>query len=108
MHLERFAASSLDVDRTDGARSSFEIELASTGVVLPVGPDDRVIDVVRTQVPTMPFSCEEGYCGSCETGVLEGLLCHRDQILTQDERDADDVMMICVGRSLSDRLVLDL
>ncbi|GAB3195679.1 PDR/VanB family oxidoreductase [Nocardioides hungaricus] len=108
LHLERFGAAPVDLDADDGARDHFEIELASSGIVLPVGPDDRVIDVVRTQVPGMPFSCEEGYCGSCETGVLAGLPCHRDQLLSAEEHDANDVMMICVGRAKSDRLVLDL
>lgn len=109
LHLERFSAAEKDSDAIDdGALQVFEVELASSGEVLTVGPDERIIDAVRTLVPDMPFSCEEGYCGSCETGVLEGRPCHRDQLLNQQERDAGDVMMICVGRSFSDRLVLDL
>jgi hypothetical protein len=40
--------------------------------------------------------------------VLEGLPDHRDSVLTEAEKRANDCMMICVSRSCSDRLVLDL
>ena len=33
---------------------------------------------------------------------------HRDSVLTDDEREANEVMMICVSRSCTERLVLDL
>lgn len=108
LHLERFGASGLDTAADDGGLDNFEVEIASTGQVLKVGPDDRLLDVVRELVPHVPVSCEEGVCGSCETGVLGGLPCHRDLVLSEDERAANDCMMICVGRSLSPRLVLDL
>jgi cytochrome P450 len=53
-------------------------------------------------------SCAEGTCGTCETAVLGGVPDHRDSVLTQEERAAGDCMMICVSRSCSARLVLDL
>ena len=40
--------------------------------------------------------------------VLAGEPDHRDSLLDDDERDADDCMYICVSRSCTDRLVLDL
>jgi ferredoxin len=53
-------------------------------------------------------SCREGTCGTCETTVLAGEPDHRDSILDDDERSTADCMFICVSRSCSDRLVLDL
>jgi ferredoxin len=53
-------------------------------------------------------SCLEGVCGTCETAVLEGIPDHRDSLLSEDEREANEYMMVCVSRSKSDRLVLDL
>jgi ferredoxin len=50
----------------------------------------------------------EGICGTCETPVLEGRPDHRDSVLSDEEMAANDCMMLCVSRSLSDRLVLDL
>jgi ferredoxin len=53
-------------------------------------------------------SCAEGPCGTCETAVISGEPDHRDSVLNQLEREANDCMMICVSRSCGPRLVLDL
>ncbi|MDX2600313.1 PDR/VanB family oxidoreductase [Streptomyces caniscabiei] len=109
LHLERFGAKPQDADDAAAASNTpFEVELARSGRTLTVPADRRLIDVVREVVPQVPFSCEEGYCGSCETGVLDGIPDHRDQVLTPDERDSNETMMICVGRCLSRKLTLDL
>ena len=56
----------------------------------------------------VPWSCEEGICGSCETRVLEGQVDHRDMVLTPAEQAENKVMMVCVSGCKSERLVLDL
>jgi ferredoxin len=50
----------------------------------------------------------DGVCGTCEAAVLEGKPDHRDSLLTEDERAEGDVMYICVSRSCSEELVLDI
>ena len=106
VRFERFGSSGVEISHEGD--TAFEVTLQRTGATLTVGAGERIIDVVRTVVPSVPFSCEEGFCGSCETGVLEGEPEHRDTILSPEERAANDCMMICVGRSRSARLVLDL
>jgi ferredoxin len=54
------------------------------------------------------FSCQDGFCGSCETRVLEGTPEHRDSVLTEGERAENKVMMICVSGCRGEGLVLDL
>ena len=56
----------------------------------------------------MLSSCRRGVCGTCETTVLAGRPDHRDALLDDDERDTADFMYVCVSRSATDRLVLDL
>jgi ferredoxin-NADP reductase len=111
LHVERFTAAETLAgapgEQAAGA-AAFEINLKRTGVIRTVPADRSILDVVREVVPDAPFSCEEGFCGSCETRVLEGIPEHHDSILDDDERAANNTMMICVGRSRSDRLVLDL
>ncbi|GAB13289.1 oxidoreductase [Arthrobacter globiformis NBRC 12137] len=107
-HFERFGADPNAVPEDTDGDTAFEVELATTGKTLTVAADQKLIDVVRKVVPSVPFSCEQGYCGSCETGVLAGIPLHRDQLLTEDERACNDTMMICVGRSRSPKLVLDI
>ncbi|WP_034271400.1 PDR/VanB family oxidoreductase [Haloechinothrix halophila] len=105
LHVERFSPKA-GVD--DGPRDAFEIELAQSGTTLTVPADRSILDVVEeSRVPVL-FSCQEGTCGTCETPVLDGIPDHRDSVLTADEQAANDTMMICVSRSCSDRLVLDL
>jgi ferredoxin len=53
-------------------------------------------------------SCYEGVCGTCEARVLEGTPDHRDSMLTEPEKAAGEVMLVCVSRSRTERLVLDL
>lgn len=104
-HIERFQPKT-DID--PGVNQPFEVVLSRTGSVLHVPADASILDVVRsTGVPVL-YSCTEGTCGTCETDVLEGLPDHRDSVLTKAEQAAGDTMMICVSRSKSDRLVLDL
>jgi ferredoxin-NADP reductase len=103
LHVERFTARP-----DDGERTAFEVELAGSGRVLPVPADRSILDVVEEAGVTVLSSCREGTCGTCETGVLGGTPDHRDSVLTADERLENEVMMLCVSRACSPRLVLDL
>jgi hypothetical protein len=44
----------------------------------------------------------------CETRVLDGVPDHRDQLLTESERQCGNVMMLCVSRARTPTLTLDL
>lgn len=105
LRVERFTP----VVAAEPARSeSFEVVLARSGMTLTVEPGCSILEAAdRAGVPVL-FSCREGTCGTCETEVLEGRPEHRDSLLTDEERAADDTMFICVSRSLGPRLVLDL
>lgn len=105
LQVERFAPRPLtDVP----ANTSFEIELVDSDEVLVVPPDRSILEVVDEAGIFVLSNCEEGTCGTCQTAVLEGVPDHRDSVLDEDERAANDTMMICVSRALSSRLVLDL
>lgn len=106
LHLERFAAK--EIEAPEGGERSFELELAATGVTLTVPPDRSVFQVIEDAGISVLGSCHEGICGTCEAIVLEGDVDHRDSVLNESERAANDAMMVCVSRCFSDRLVLDL
>jgi len=88
------------------AEREVEVELARSGISLTVPADRSVLRAVREQLPDTPYSCEQGFCGTCRTRVLSGSPDHRDELLS--ERDRADSMLICVSRSSGDKLVLDL
>ena len=87
---------------------AFEVELAARGQTVVVGEDESILDALTRSGLDVPSSCQEGTCGTCETAVLSGTPEHRDSILTDEEQEAGDCMMICVSRSRTPRLVLDL
>ncbi|GAA4548573.1 PDR/VanB family oxidoreductase [Pseudonocardia xishanensis] len=107
LRVERFAADPDGPSAAPAAGGDFEVELRRSGVTRQVPADRSLLDVVREVVPDAPASCEEGFCGSCETKVLAGVPEHRDTVLDDEERASNATMMICVGRCLSGRLVLD-
>lgn len=86
----------------------FTVELKRTGTCFTIEPGESVLDRVLEAVPDYTYSCEEGYCGSCETRVLEGVPVHRDTVLTPEMRESGKTMMICVSGCASQRLVLDI
>ncbi|MEU9959571.1 PDR/VanB family oxidoreductase [Streptomyces sp. NPDC050982] len=104
LHVERFQPK---VQET-GAETEFEVVLERSGHTLTVPADVSVLDTVRSAGVEVLFSCTEGTCGTCETDVLEGTPDHRDSVLTDEEREAGETMLICVSRCRGKRLVLDL
>ena len=108
LHFERFVAPTDGAGIVTNGDTAFEVELRSSGVTLQVPADKTLLEVVQTVLPDMPFSCTECYCGSCESVVLEGEPDHRGTLMTPEEHDEEGTMLICVGRSKSQRLVLDL
>ncbi|MCZ0989581.1 PDR/VanB family oxidoreductase [Streptomyces diastatochromogenes] len=84
----------------------FAIELRRSGRTLTVPADSTVLAAVRRELPDTAYSCEQGFCGTCQQRVLEGEIDHRDELLTDAERH--ESMLICVSRARSDRLVLDM
>ncbi|OKI05096.1 iron-sulfur protein [Streptomyces sp. CB02923] len=90
-----------------GENAEFEVELRRTGRTVTVPADGSALRAIREQaLPDLPYSCEQGFCGTCQQRVLSGEVDHRDELLTDAERD--DSMLICVSRARGERLVLDL
>jgi ferredoxin-NADP reductase len=104
LHVERFTPK----EQPAAENTQFEVELAQTGTTVTVAPDVSVLDAVRASGVEVLFSCTEGTCGTCETDVLDGTPDHRDSVLTDEEREAGETMMICVSRGRGKKLVLDL
>lgn len=88
--------------------TSIEVELAFSGVTVTVPAERSILEVAQEAGADVLSSCQEGTCGTCETAVLAGEPDHRDSLLSEKERAAGDAMFVCVSRSRSRRLVLDL
>ncbi|MBB3973336.1 PDR/VanB family oxidoreductase [Hansschlegelia beijingensis] len=64
----------------------FDATLASTGETLHVPADRSLLDVLRDHGVTMPSSCELGVCGSCVCGYRDGVVIHRDSVISVTDR----------------------
>jgi vanillate O-demethylase ferredoxin subunit len=104
VHFEYFAAKAVD---TSGDQS-FEVQVASTGKVYVVGEQDSIVSVLEADGVEIATSCQQGICGACITRVLDGQPDHRDQVLSDKERQVEHWFTPCCSRSLSARLVLDI
>ncbi|QYM75825.1 PDR/VanB family oxidoreductase [Leucobacter luti] len=103
LRLERFSAD--PVQLREGTES-FRVELSESGLTVDVTPGTSVLEAIRAAGVAVASSCEMGICGTCETRVIAGEIEHHDSILTEAERAAGNVMMICVSRASSAGLVL--
>ncbi|MEV0409621.1 PDR/VanB family oxidoreductase [Streptomyces sp. NPDC050448] len=101
VHLERFTPPS-----ATGTCRPFTVELHRSGRTIEVAADESALTAVRRELPATPYSCEQGFCGTCQHRVLAGEVDHRDELLT--DREHEDSMLLCVSRAKDNHLVLDL
>ena len=88
--------------------STFEVALARSALTLQVPSGTTILEVLRANGVPLPSSCEQGACGTCMATVIEGEPDHQDVYLNETDRRSGELIMTCVSRSRSDRLVLDL
>jgi ferredoxin-NADP reductase len=103
VHVEHFVAAEIDTS----ADHAFVVEL-DTGEQFDVPADRSILSVLDDHGIEVFTSCKEGVCGSCVSGVLEGVPDHRDRCLSAADRAAGDQMALCVSRARTPRLKIEL
>lgn len=103
--LERFTPRTIEVPEHE---MPFEVIVESTGQSVRVEPEQSTLAALLAAGVRVPNSCGEGTCGSCETFVIDGVPDHRDSILSEQEQEAGDYMYVCVSRSRTATLTLEL
>jgi ferredoxin len=88
--------------------TSFQIILERTCKTFEVPADVSILEVLELEGVSVPSSCQQGVCGTCETKVLGGEIDHRDMVLTAFEKSQGQSMMICCSRAKGASLTLDL
>lgn len=88
--------------------AAFEVVLNQSGRTFHIPADRSILDVLLEAGDDPLYDCKRGDCGICQVGVIEGIPDHRDYVLTKAERASNKLMQICVSRSKTPRLVLDL
>ena len=103
VHFEYFA-NTTEVDDS----TAFEIDLARSAMTLTVPAGKSILDVLRENGINITSSCEQGACGTCRCGVIEGEVNHQDVYLSDAEKADGKSIMTCVSRAASERLILDI
>jgi vanillate O-demethylase ferredoxin subunit len=103
LRFELFSAATPRAGDTD-----FEVVLKSSGESFLIPPGKSILDVLIEAGKEPMHDCKRGDCGICQVDVLEGVPDHRDYILSDAEKAEGKKMQICVSRSKTARLVIDL
>ena len=102
VRFERFRVASRQDDQP------VTVELRRSRRTFQVAAGQSILDVVQAAGIEAPSACRTGTCGTCAVKVLDGTPDHRDSVLSDAERERAGLMCICISRSQSERLVLDL
>jgi ferredoxin len=96
LHYERFSPPPV----IDGV--AFQLELARSGRLLSIPADRSVLDVMLDVDPTTPYSCQQGFCGTCKVKALAGQVDRRGRTA-----EGDDEMLVCVSRAKEGQVVIE-
>lgn len=91
-----------------GGERSFTVRCAESGTTVQVPPNQTILESLEAAGIDVPFSCREGTCGTCETAILSGRADHRDSLLSSEEQEANETMLLCVSRASTDELELEI
>jgi ferredoxin-NADP reductase len=106
VHYELFRGSEADI-APRSTDQPFEITLARTGKTLTVPADRTILAVLSANGIKVKTLCTEGVCGTCRVRLLGGKADHRDEVLTDAQRERE--IQVCVSRALpGETLILDL
>ena len=100
IHLERFTP-----PKPKNA-SPFQVQL-TRGAVIHVEKDQSLLDALLEAGVQAPYSCRVGRCGTCELRVVDGGVDHYDSFLSEEQKNAHNVILTCVSRAKSGKLVID-
>jgi vanillate O-demethylase ferredoxin subunit len=112
VHCEHFKAPerpTMDAGVLEASSSgpdSFQVQIASTGQLITVPPDESIAAALESAGVCIETSCVSGLCGTCRLRYLSGDVEHNDFILSDEEKS--EYLTACVSRCKGDLLVLDL
>jgi ferredoxin-NADP reductase len=103
LHYEYFAT-----DKPVATDGGYQLQLQRSGKLIEVKQGETMLDALLGAGIDVGFACFEGVCGSCRVPVLDGIPDHRDQFLSQDEKNANSAVMTCCSGARSSCLTLDI
>jgi ferredoxin-NADP reductase len=106
VHYELFRGSEADI-APRSTDQGFDVVLKRAGKTLHVPAGKSILQTLAEAGIKIKTLCKEGVCGTCRVGLVYGRADHRDEVLTDEERERN--IQVCVSRALpGETLVLDL
>ena len=102
VHLEYFSSTV-----EPAVKGGFHVVLARSQRTVFIPEGNTILEVLLAEGIDVPYSCQQGICGACETLVVAGEPDHRDMILTPQQQASNKLMMICCSGCKGGRIVLD-
>lgn len=103
VRFERFTSAILHTDDRP-----VTVTLSKSRKIILVAADRSILEAVQAAGVNAPASCRIGNCSTCAVKVLAGSPDHRDEALTEQQKQDEGLMCICVSRALTAELTLDL
>ncbi|WNB91713.1 PDR/VanB family oxidoreductase [Bacillus sp. NEB1478] len=85
----------------------FLVELKD-GHLISVNKDQTLLNALHEHGVQVPYSCQVGRCGTCEVRVREGEIEHFDSFLNDEQQKSNAMILTCVSRAKSDKVVLEI
>lgn len=85
----------------------FEVDVPELGLTVTVEENETIVAALQKAGIKVKVSCEQGVCGTCLANVCSGVPDHRDEYLTDQEREDNDQILLCCSRARTPRLVIE-
>jgi dimethylamine monooxygenase subunit B len=85
----------------------FQVQLKN-GLTVDVAENKTILETLLKAGIKAPYSCRVGRCGTCELKVIDGEIEHYDSFLSEEQRQAQNVILTCVSRAKSDKITIDI
>ena len=79
----------------------FNVVAELSGKTIAISSDETILSALERHGIHVETACRNGVCGSCLTDVTEGRPDHRDMVLTDIEKAANNRIAVCCSRSKS-------
>lgn len=100
VHFERFSPIKHTTNET------FKLHLKKSNKTVSIANNDTALQAVLDAGINVNFGCKTGQCGNCAVSYSGGEVEHRDEVLTESERER--LMCLCVSRASGENLSIDL
>ena len=112
VHFELFgstrSAAEIAALAHEAGDDTFEVECVKSGITVSVPPNKSIMQVLWEHNIEVLYACEEGWCGNCKVGLISGKVDHRDEYLSEKERES--AIQVCISRAApgEKKIVLDI